>query len=313
MQHVIVIGGGVVGLTSAWWLAEAGFRVTILERREHVGQGASFANGGQLSYRYVAPLADAGVPLKALQWLMQQDGPLRFRLEADSRQWRWLAQFLKNCNATTNRRTTATLLKLGALSKAAMASLHLPDAAADFGWREAGKLVVYRSRQVFDAAVARPDVDKLRQVLTPVEAIALEPALAAMLPVLTGAIFTPGEAVADCHAFCQLLEQRLLQHPRFEGVLHGTAQRLITRNGNGKRAAGSGPVRAGGRHPEPRPGRHRRHPPAAVSAQGVQSDSTGPPTGPRARYQRDRFRTQSAICAHRPAPAHRGDGRYGGR
>jgi D-amino-acid dehydrogenase len=231
MQHVIVIGGGVVGLASAWWLAEAGFRVAILERREHIGQGASFANGGQLSYRYVAPLADAGVPLKALQWLMRRDGPLRFRLEADPRQWRWLAQFLKNCNATANRRTTATLLKLGELSKATMAGLNLPEAAADFGWREAGKLVVYRSRQAFDAAVARPDVDAVGQLLTPAEAIILEPALAAMRPVLTGAIFTPGEAVADCHAFCQLLEQRLLQHPRFEGVLHGTAQRLITRHG----------------------------------------------------------------------------------
>jgi D-amino-acid dehydrogenase len=68
MQHVIVIGGGVVGLTSAWWLVEAGYRVTLLEKNPTVASEASQRNGGQLSYRYVAPLADAGVPLKALQW-----------------------------------------------------------------------------------------------------------------------------------------------------------------------------------------------------------------------------------------------------
>src|SRR3954466_4319611 len=120
MKQVIVIGGGVVGLTSAWWLLEAGFGVTLLERAPTVGSAASARNGGQLSYRYVAPLADAGVPLKALQWLFDKNGPLRFRPEADLRQWRWLAQFLRNCNAASNQRTTAALLQLGELSRNAM-------------------------------------------------------------------------------------------------------------------------------------------------------------------------------------------------
>ena len=82
-QQVVVIGGGVVGLASAWWLLEAGYRVTLLEKAPTVGSAASARNGGQLSYRYVSPLADAGVPLKALQWMFQEDGPLRFRPEAD--------------------------------------------------------------------------------------------------------------------------------------------------------------------------------------------------------------------------------------
>ena len=115
--QVVVIGGGVVGLTSAWWLLEAGYRVTLLERAPAMGTASSYRNGGQLSYRYVAPLADAGVPLKALQWLFQKDGPLRFRPEADLRQWRWLASFLANCNAASNARTTAKLLELGELSR----------------------------------------------------------------------------------------------------------------------------------------------------------------------------------------------------
>ncbi|MES2321240.1 MAG: D-amino acid dehydrogenase [Pseudomonadota bacterium] len=231
MQHVIVIGGGVVGLTSAWWLLEAGFRVTLLEREAGVAAGASFRNGGQLSYRYVAPFADEGVPLKALQWLFQKDGPLRFKPEADLRQWRWLAQFLRHCNAGSNRRTTARLLELGELSRASMARLELVLPLGEFAWRDAGKLVVYRSRKSFDAAVARPDSEDARQVLSPAECVAREPALARAEGVLAGGIFNSGEAVADCYAFCQALTTRLRAHPRFCGIHHGEARALLTEKG----------------------------------------------------------------------------------
>lgn len=231
MQHVIVIGGGVVGLTSAWWLVEAGYAVTLLERESEVGTAASYRNGGQLSYRYVSPLADAGVPLKALQWLMQADGPLRFRPEADLRQWRWLASFLANCTAGANARTTARLLKLGELSRKKMAELEVVLPLDEFAWRDAGKLVVYRSRSVFDAAVARPDSEESRQVLSPSECVAREPALADAEGVLAGGIFNSGEAVADCYAFCRALEARLAANPRFRGVVHGEARGFVTENG----------------------------------------------------------------------------------
>ena len=231
-QHVIIIGGGVVGLTSAWWLAEAGYKVTLLERNEQVAIAASYRNGGQLSYRYVAPLADAGVPLKALQWLLQKDGPLRFRPEAAWRQWRWLASFLRNCNAASNARTTAKLLQLGELSRAGMAQLELTVPPQAYAWRDAGKLIVYRSPAIFQRAVARPESEEARVVLSPQEAVQREPALAALQGALAGGIFTQGEAVADCHAFCLALEARLLQHPNCSLILKGEARRLLlTRNG----------------------------------------------------------------------------------
>lgn len=230
-HQVVVIGGGVVGLTSAWWLMEAGFRVALVERAPAVGNGASYRNGGQLSYRYVAPLADAGVPWKALRWLFQEAGPLRFKPEADMRQWRWLASFLANCNAASNRHTTAKLLELGEHSRRMMAQLEPAVPLAQFGWRDAGKLVVYRSRAAFDAAVARPDPDNRRRVLSGAETAALEPALAALAPRLAGGIFNAGEAVADCHAFCVALERRLQAHPRFDGVIHANATCLFTENG----------------------------------------------------------------------------------
>ncbi|UMR31748.1 D-amino acid dehydrogenase [Massilia sp. MB5] len=236
MQHnssqVLVIGGGVVGLATAWWLLEAGFRVTLLEREAEVGCGASLRNGGQLSYRYVSPLADAGVPLKALRWLLQDAGPLRFRPEADWRQWRWLAQFLAHCNAASNARTTQRLLLLGELSRCMMSELALQLPLAEFGWREAGKLVVYRTRGAFEAAVAKRDADGRRQILSGAECAQLEPALATLAPRLAGGVFNAGEAVADCHAFCVALEKRLLAHPRFDGRVQAKARAIVIEDGS---------------------------------------------------------------------------------
>jgi len=228
MQHIIVIGGGVVGLASAWWLLEAGHEVTLLERAPDVGSGASYGNGGQLSYRYVSPLADAGIPLKAFKWLFQADGPLRFRPEADLRQYRWLASFLAHCRADVNRRTTAKLLELGELSRRAMASLSLVVPPERFGWRDAGKLVVFRTRAAFDVAASKSGAG---QIWSPEECTAHEPALGAAQHLLAGGIYNPGEAVADCHAFCVALAERLAEHPRFRGVVNSTALGLRAERG----------------------------------------------------------------------------------
>src|SRR6218665_594622 len=112
MKHCVVVGGGVVGLTTAWALAERGHAVTLVEREREVASGASRANGGQLSYRYVSPLADEGVPLKALRWLLDPDGPLRFKPEASWHQWSWLLSFLRACRGPLNPPTTAPPLPL---------------------------------------------------------------------------------------------------------------------------------------------------------------------------------------------------------
>lgn len=227
MQQVIVIGGGVVGLTSAWWLLEAGFRVTLLERAD-VAAGASHANGGQLSYRYVSPLADEGVPLKAFQWLFQENGPLRFKPEFDLRQYKWLASFLSNCRADVNRKATAKLLELGQLSRAKMGELELVVPHDQFAWRESGKLVVYRSRKSFAAATSKPDDSPTRQVWSATECVDHEPALQAVEHALAGGIYNSGEAVADCRLFCEVLAARIKEHPQFQGFVRGEAQAFVT-------------------------------------------------------------------------------------
>ncbi len=228
MQQVIVIGGGVVGLTSAWWLLEAGFGVSVVERAPQVASGASYANGGQLSYRYVSPLADAGVPLKAIAWLFQEHGPLRFKPELDLRQWTWLLSFLGQCTTSANRRTTSKLLELGELSRTGMKQLDAIVSPDDFAWRDAGKLVVYRSSTIFEQAAGKATAG---EIWSGAECAAREPALGAARSQLAGGIYNSGEAVADCHAFCVALAERVRAHPRFKGFVHADVTRIAATGG----------------------------------------------------------------------------------
>jgi D-amino-acid dehydrogenase len=233
MKHVVVIGGGVVGLTTAWSLLESGCAVSLVERESTVGQGASYANGGQLSYRFVSPLADGGVPFKALKWLFEPDAPLQFKPQADWQQWSWLASFLSNCRGSVNQRTSQRLLALGALSQATFTQMYAGIDAQRVGLRAPGKLVIYRTEREFarSAARLRGSGDAVEQVLTYEACLAVEPALRFSPAKLVGGIFTSGEAVADCHAFTVQLEDRLRAHPGFRGMVHAQAQGFVCRSG----------------------------------------------------------------------------------
>ncbi len=218
MRKVCVVGAGVVGVTTAWYLAEAGWSVTLLDKTGAVGLGTSYQNGGQLSYRYVSPLADSGVPFKGLQWMLEKDGALRFKPSTDFSQWTWMAQFLWNCRASVNRKTTERLARLGVHSRACMTQLMASHALPDFSWKESGKMIVYRSRSSFDKAAHGSLIPGVQSVLSAQECIAREPVLAALDGKFQGGIFTTDEAVADCYQFCESLLQLLRQHPNFEGL-----------------------------------------------------------------------------------------------
>ncbi|TFF07540.1 D-amino acid dehydrogenase [Pseudomonas sp. BCA14] len=206
-RRVCIIGGGVIGLASAYALVRAGHEVTVIEARDSLGSETSFANGGQLSYRYVAPLADAGVPLQAIGWLLRGDSPLKLRPRLDRRQWRWMAAFLGACRGSVNQRNAAHLLRLACLSQSTLQRWREDDHLDGFDWRRNGKLVTFRHAATFERARSKVTDILQQQVLSAADCVRLEPALAS--GDFVGGIYTPNEEVADCHAFCRRLAARL--------------------------------------------------------------------------------------------------------
>ena len=213
-QRVCIIGGGVIGLATAYALVRDGIEVTLVEARDSLGSETSFANGGQLSYRYVAPLADAGVPLQAIGWMLRGDSPLKLRPRFDPAQWRWMASFLGACRSSVNRANAAHLLRLALFSQSTLKHWREDDALGEFNWRRNGKLVTFRENASFDHARAGLADPQQQQVLSAAECAQLEPALADAP--FVGAIYTPDEEVGDCHAFCQQLAARLRASGRCE-------------------------------------------------------------------------------------------------
>src|SRR5476649_2097284 len=197
-KRVCIIGGGVIGLASAYALVRAGHEVTVIDARDSLGSETSFANGGQLSYRYVAPLADAGVPLQALGWMLRGDSPLKLRPRFDPAQWRWMASFLGACRTSVNRQNAAHLLRLALLSQATLQGWRKEDSLDGFNWRRNGKLVTFRQTANFEHARASLVDPQQQQVLSQAECARLEPALTDTT--FVGAIYTPDEEVGDCHA-----------------------------------------------------------------------------------------------------------------
>lgn len=206
-KRVCIIGGGVIGLASAYALVRAGHEVTVIEARDSLGSETSFANGGQLSYRYVAPLADKGVPLQAIGWLLRGDSPLKFRPQLDPQQWRWMAAFIGACRGSVNKRNAAHLLRLASLSQATLEQWREGDRLEGFDWRRNGKLVTFRNAASFEHARSKVSNNVQQQVMSVADCAQVEPAL--MGADFLGGIYTPNEEVADCHAFCQRLAARL--------------------------------------------------------------------------------------------------------
>lgn len=213
-MRIAIIGGGVIGLTSAYALLAKGHTVDLFEQAADVGQATSFANGGQLSYRYVSPLADAGVPMQALGWMFKGDAPLRFRPRMSLHQWQWCWRFLLACRHSVNQRNGAHLLRLALYSQSVLHDWQA-QGISDFSWRANGKLVIYRNDANFRHAAQKITDTGLQQVLDTQACIAAEPSLAHLASQLQGGIFSSGDEVGDCQLFCQQLLIRLQKNPNF--------------------------------------------------------------------------------------------------
>jgi D-amino-acid dehydrogenase len=215
-MKVLILGAGVAGVASAWYAWRDGHEVTVLERNEAVALETSFANGGQLSYSYVAPLASPSVIPKIPPWLLRRDSPLRFRPELDPDQWRWCLEFLAACNQRTADSTTERLLRLAFYSRDLMHEV-VRTQSIDFDYVQNGKLVVHTQRESFESArrlmAYQAKLGAEQQALDANATVVLEPALESMSPRIAGAIYTPSEDVGDTFKFCNELVRLMTTGP----------------------------------------------------------------------------------------------------
>ena len=203
-MRVLVLGGGVVGVTSAWYLAADGHEVTVVDRQPGPALETSFANGGQISASYAEPWANPGAPLKILKWLARDDAPLLFRPRFDARQWRWGLQFLIECLPSRTRHNTIQCLNLALYSRDCLQALRA-ETGIRYDHLERGILQFYTEPDEFergvDAAALMREYGCDRDVKTPDECVAIEPALAQCRDQLAGGIFTATDESGDAQRF----------------------------------------------------------------------------------------------------------------
>ena len=150
-MRVLILGSGVIGTTSAWYLRQAGHEVTVVDRQPGPALETSFANAGQLSFGYTSPWAAPGVPLKAIKWLFQEHAPLAIRPTADIAQYRWLWQMLRNCTAGRYAINKARMVRMSEYSRDCLDEL-VAQTGLQFEGRRLGTTQLFRTQQQLDAA-----------------------------------------------------------------------------------------------------------------------------------------------------------------
>ncbi len=209
-MKVLVLGAGVLGTTTAWYLALQGHEVTVVERRESAGLETSFANGGQVSVCHAEPWANPEAPLKILQWLRRDDSPLLFRLRMDPAQWLWGTRFLLECTPARTRDNIKQIVTLSLYSRAALQELRA-DTGIEYDALTRGILHYYTDAKVFEGAMAAASLMNEygldRDVKTADEAVAIEPALAHARARIVGATYTPTDESGDAYKFTTALER----------------------------------------------------------------------------------------------------------
>ena len=216
-MKVIVLGAGVIGVTSAWYLAAAGHEVTVIERRDAAGLETSFANGGQISAGHAEPWARPSVVPKILRWLGREDAPLLFRPRLDRAQWEWGARFLLECFPGRFQRHSRTLAGLAGYSRDCLRALR-----AQLGIRydhlERGILQFATNQRDLEAltrhAEAMHPLGIRREIKSAAECVALEPALRDSRAPVLGGVYNPKDESGDAHRFTS----ELARHAATQGV-----------------------------------------------------------------------------------------------
>ena len=216
-MNVIVLGAGLLGVTSAYFLRQYGHDVTVVDRQATPAAEASFANGGQISVSHAEPWANPSAPLKVLKWLLKEDAPLLFRPRFDLEQWIWTLAFFRECTPKRTRRNIEWIVKLGTYSREMLRELRR-SIGINYDQRTQGILHFYTSANELAAAEAPAALMRElgcdRRLITVDEAIRLEPALRHIRSKLAGATYTAQDESGDANCFAR----ELVEHCQGDGV-----------------------------------------------------------------------------------------------
>jgi len=218
-MKAIVLGAGVIGVTTAYELARDGHEVVVIDQREDVGLETSFANGGQLAANHAEPWAAPGTVSKALKWLARKDAPLLYRLRLDPALWAWTLEFLLNCSEPKFWKNVERILRVALYSRERYQVLR-GELNFEYSLHQKGILNIYRDGHEFDLALEKARTMKElgceRLALDRKGCVDLEPALAHSTQLITGGTWAPHDESGDCLAFTQ----QLAAHTRTMGVTY---------------------------------------------------------------------------------------------
>jgi D-amino-acid dehydrogenase len=210
-MKIVVLGAGVIGVSSAWYLAQAGHEVRVLERQPAPARETSFANAGEVSPGYSAPWAAPGIPLKALRWMFQRHAPLVVQPRPDLAKLSWLTQMLMNCTPEAYATNKARMVRLAEYSRDCLQELR-SETGISYDERMRGTLQLFRKEA--QLAAAEKDIAVLRsggvafEVLDAAGCLAAEPGLAAARSEIAGGVRLPGDETGDCLMFTTSLAER---------------------------------------------------------------------------------------------------------
>jgi D-amino-acid dehydrogenase len=207
-MKVLVLGSGVIGVATAYYLARAGHQVTVIDRQPGPALETSFANAGEVSPGYSAPWAAPGVPLKAIKWMMMQHSPFVLRPKLDPRQWLWLAQMLRNCTEARYAVNKERMVRIAEYSRDVLRDLRSHTGIA-YDERTMGTLQLFRTQKQVDGAAK--DIAVLAESGVPYEVldvagcVAVEPGLKLVTDKIAGGLRLPGDETGDCFKFTNAL------------------------------------------------------------------------------------------------------------
>jgi D-amino-acid dehydrogenase len=234
---VLVLGSGVIGVTSAYYLARSGHEVTVVDRQPKPALETSFANAGEVSPGYSSPWAGPGVPVKAIKWLLMRHGPLVIWPKLDPVMWLWLLKLLRNCTEARYAVNKSRMIPIAEYSRDCLRALRA-ETGIRYDERSRGTLQLFRKQAQLDGTAG--DIAVLKQYGVPYEVldrdgcIAAEPALSSVKDKFVGGMRLPQDETGDCHMFTEALAVEAARHG-VQFKLNTTIERLIA---DGSKIAG---------------------------------------------------------------------------